>query len=52
MSSLVGVAGLWSGCLTSPLKYLYLFIYLDVLGLSCGRGIQFPDQGLNAGPLH
>ena len=40
--------------------YFYLCIYLAVLGPSCGMpdlqlqacGIQFPDQGLNLGPLH
>ena len=44
MSSLGGMAGFWSGCLTSPLKYLYLyiFIYLDVMGLSCGTWDPVP----------
>ena len=42
------------------LLFKYLFICLTLLGsslpcagsLAAARGIQFPDQGLNLGPLH
>ena len=35
------------------MRTLKIFIYVAATGLSCGmQNLQFPNQGLNLGPLH